>query len=571
MDRKSYNLLTEPWIKVLAKDSGDTVSVSLIDVLQNARQYERLAGEMRVQDFAIMRILLAILTTVYSRFDAQGEGYNWLDYDSNGYQVTRVKIFEDDQRQELLDSWNQTFTSGSFSRKVFDYLNEYSNRFDFLGEHPFMQVTHDEYNSLVSADKKIEKGSGQVLIKQINRSISESGNTSFVFSPKSNDEKDKIDLPELVRWVITYQGLTGVTDKTKVQSKEKYSISPGWLFQISPVFIRGSDLFQTLMLNLLLFNPNHQGEFNLQKPIWEETNLLSYAELRLSNIFPNDIAGLYTSLSRMLHISWKDEGPQIFSAGLPKLDIEQNPFEPMTTWKKNKDKKRNIDFVPAVKSKWSISKAMWRYFGQYVGTDYSGNEVEPGIIAWLRQLKNNGYIDDSFHVNVSSVSFINDGNATSQLPVEEIHGELSLYADVLFDDDIAGRWTVRIEKIVEQIENVGKMYYGFLSNINGLEGGKGQASDHEMGQFYDLLNQPFESWLNNIHADDNRDMKELEWRKTLWELVQNLAKSQMDSATSKVIRGKVEDQVQTNIFTIYNSFMRRVWNSLELEVFKNAK
>ena len=63
MSEKSFNLVTEPWIKVIDEDNLEQ-TVSLEQLFTNAAHYQQLAGEMKSQDLAILRFLLAILTTV---------------------------------------------------------------------------------------------------------------------------------------------------------------------------------------------------------------------------------------------------------------------------------------------------------------------------------------------------------------------------------------------------------------------------------------------------------------------------------------------------------------------------
>ena len=76
-----YNLLDEKWITVLRKDSGETENVSLLTLFEHAGEYRALAGEMEVQNFAILRVLLAILTTVFTRVMQQVKhmsGLSWM-------------------------------------------------------------------------------------------------------------------------------------------------------------------------------------------------------------------------------------------------------------------------------------------------------------------------------------------------------------------------------------------------------------------------------------------------------------------------------------------------------------
>ena len=71
MNEIEFNLIDEPWIRVM--DSNCNVSeVSLKDAILNAHNYKSLSGELPTQDIAVMRLMLAVLHTVYSRADENG-------------------------------------------------------------------------------------------------------------------------------------------------------------------------------------------------------------------------------------------------------------------------------------------------------------------------------------------------------------------------------------------------------------------------------------------------------------------------------------------------------------------
>ena len=72
MKEIEFNLLTEPWIRVRLRDN--TVrEVSLTEALVSAQDYADLAGEMPTQNAAVLRLLLAVLFTVFSRMNAKGK------------------------------------------------------------------------------------------------------------------------------------------------------------------------------------------------------------------------------------------------------------------------------------------------------------------------------------------------------------------------------------------------------------------------------------------------------------------------------------------------------------------
>ena len=72
MKEIEFNLLTEPWVRVRRPDNT-VQEVSLTDALLHAQDYVDLAGEMPTQDAAMLRLLLAVLFTVFSRVNVEGE------------------------------------------------------------------------------------------------------------------------------------------------------------------------------------------------------------------------------------------------------------------------------------------------------------------------------------------------------------------------------------------------------------------------------------------------------------------------------------------------------------------
>lgn len=183
MDNKSFNLVTKPWLKVIDLDTNRERTVSLVELFENAQNYRQLAGEMRSQDLAILRFLLAIVTTVYSRFDAAGEVYPWLKVSSQSpqtFEVDQDEFSQDASQEDLLETWQRLYKSGKFSEVVTRYLKAHADRFDFFGRMPFYQVTTEDYDALVPKKKSIAAGKGQVLVKQLNRRVSESANSGYL-------------------------------------------------------------------------------------------------------------------------------------------------------------------------------------------------------------------------------------------------------------------------------------------------------------------------------------------------------------------------------------------------------
>jgi CRISPR system Cascade subunit CasA len=562
MSERKFNLTTDPWIKVIVNDTNQELKVSLIDLFKNAHQYRQLAGEMRVQDLAIMRLLLAILTTVYSRFDAAGHLYDWLikGVDQFG---TDAKFDEDydeeDVEDDTLTTWQNLYQKGQFPDLVIDYLKGYSNRFDFFGKHPFYQATKEEYDSLVPANKAVAKGAGVVAIKQINRQISESNNSPALFSAKAGEYKNEIAIDELVRWLITYQNYTGVTDKTKVNASEKFSVSPGWLYKLNPVLVNGKTVFETLMLNLVLYNQGEQT-FALQRPVWEFASTKAYISQRQQANLPDNLAELYTSWARVLHLEWDEAGQAtIFSAGLPKIESTNAFIEPMTVWRQDN---KTSEYRPATRSLKTLSKSMWRNFSNYVNVQMVNDTQEPGVIKWLRLLKENQIITHNRLLTLVSIDLIDDGNATSQSPTAALYDDMSINIDVLFDTNNVDYWPARIEQVIDVTQDIGKDFGKFARNIGIMRGFQKDGLDKFVNrlsaQFYYGLNEPFKNWLANLTDKDERDQQIIAWQKQLRSYAFTEGQKVVDTSSSRDIKGISDEHGLQNIFTIMNRFKYNV-------------
>ena len=117
--------------------------MSLEQLFTNAAHYQQLAGEMKSQDLAILRFLLAILTTVYSRYNADGKPYEWLTIDEQSMRPVSFDEdeFEDSGKDDLLQTWNGLYHAQHFTEIVTRYLQKYADRFDLLSsEHLFTKL-----------------------------------------------------------------------------------------------------------------------------------------------------------------------------------------------------------------------------------------------------------------------------------------------------------------------------------------------------------------------------------------------------------------------------------------------
>ena len=380
-NNKGFNLLSSPWIPVLTTEG--TKEVSITDLFKNASDYRQLAGDSEPQNLAMLRLLLAILQTVY-----QG-------------------------RQP------KTLINKGFNKALFDYLAANESKFEFQGNNSYLNVDITSFNSLVSEDDKIYPGkkTGTVAIRQIDRRISESKNSPALFSGRSEQYKDTTSISELVRWLITYQGYAGVTDKVKLTQYKSNPISSGWLFKIDPVYIQGKNLFDTLVLNMVF-------DDKPQRPIWE-WQLTDYIDQLTT--FPDNAAQLYTLPARLFHIEWNQGEPTIYAAGLPAPTFNEGDYlDPFASTYKDKQGVLRLKY-----------KSLNDFRDEIV---YSFKDIlvdnPTRIIAGL----SNYYrvLPSDYDLTITNTTYISDGKPASQTPAAEYSKSCDVTIDTLSDDKKKG-------------------------------------------------------------------------------------------------------------------------------------
>ena len=265
MKEIEFNLLTEPWVRVRRPDNT-VQEVSLTDALLHAQDYVDLAGEMPTQDAAMLRLLLAVLFTVFSRVNVEGE----------------PEPFEEED--DALARWGDLWQLGHFPEQPLrDYLEQWKERFWlFHPTHPFWQVPGAEIGTACSA-------------AMLNGEMIESKNKLRLFPLYAGQSKERLSYPQAARWLLSVNGF----DDTSLKPKEKNlpSISVGWLGSLGYIQALGNNLYETLMLNLTLLKDGREY-WSENRPCWELETPRSAERTKIP--CPDDPAQLLTLQSRRL-------------------------------------------------------------------------------------------------------------------------------------------------------------------------------------------------------------------------------------------------------------------------------
>ncbi|MBO4865832.1 MAG: type I-E CRISPR-associated protein Cse1/CasA [Ruminococcus sp.] len=476
MDRE-FNLITEPWIKVMKPDKS-IEEIGLRQALVNAEDYVCLAGETRSQDFAILRLLLALMYTIFSRYDTDG---NEIDPTDDDY--------------EPIEFWTEIWQTKKIPAAAIDkYFEKWHDRFWlFDDDHPFMQTN--------AVNEKSKPVSSAKLIG----SLFESANKPRLFSDINSDGR-KLGYSEAVRWLIHLNSFDDIAAKQPTPKKT-------WCSKLGLIALKGRTLFETIMLNYVA-DADTKSDVYVSTPSWEQEQC---AEFNRLIPIPSDQAAILSLRSRSLYLC-KDNGlvNGYYISGGDYFDEEDVTTEQMTIWRGYKEGKDTVTkFKPARHDR---SKTAWQEFGAIaafpvIGKTSSAESRTPGVIQWANYLKNQKVINTS-QINIETAAVVYDlGQATSLPVIDAISDSLTFHSDLL--TELGSSWRSKINDEIEKCEKAAKAVYSLsidLQTSSGASGEKLSGSDAKM-QFYDRIDRPFRLWLKSIEPSSgyiNDKCKELD-------------------------------------------------------------
>ena len=540
MEQMEFNLLDEPWIRVMTEDCT-VVERSLMQVLLNSHRYQRLAGELPTQDVALLRLLLAILQTVFYRVDPEGAD----------------DPIED--RAAAIRRWQALWNAGRFPEQpIRTYLETWKDRFWlFHPEHPFYQVPAAAVGTKFKASK-------------LNGELSESAHKMRLFPLRDGEEKETLSYAEAARWLVT---LIGFDDSAS--TKKETGTGTGWLGDRVNVYAIGENLFETLMLNLV-FLKDGRYVWAENMPAWEQPTMTTAKKREIP--LPDNQAELLTLQSRRLILSREENRVTGFSSTGGDFFGKEgrvNAFsEQMTLWRAGKTPKNAVpQFVPASVEPW---RQMWRDFEVILGRREDTHI--PGVVAWLTELRRKNVIPRKY-VHIASVGVTYDSKKGSIADIISDH--LDFQMSLL---DAAGElWIVLVGGEIHLIDKVARALGALAEGLYLAQGGqldgagkKARQSQRDEGMrlLYAAVDLPFREWLAHIgaqHGDDEntRAQEQQCWRSIVFRIADNLGREMVRDAGTAAFTGRwiVNEMAETNgrFFTKTNGERKSVFYSSPTE------
>lgn len=505
-----FNLLDEKWI--LVRKSDCTVDeLSLTDALLKSHEYVELAGELPTQNVSILRLMLAVLHTVFSRYSPQGEPSPLYDSD------------------DAADRWKELWNAGRLPEKpIRDYLASVHDRFWlFHPERPFYQTEAAKIGTEYTASK-------------LNGAVSESGNKIRLFCGCTGVQKSELSYSEAARWLLYVNNYDDTSSKPK--GKNLPSPGAGWLGKLGLITIRGNNLFETLVYNLILLNHkrNFSEVWGPECPAWEPDvpNTAERAEIPM----PDNLSELYTLQSRRLWLN-RDDNEKVIGYNLLGGDFFEKVdafIEPMTVWSKVKGNERAGEkFQPR---RHDSSVQMWREFS-YAFETAEGSHI-PGVVLWTKYIKQ--MLPESRKLISFSIASVQYGD--KDFFVNDVFSDsLTFHTDLI--TEIGEHWRA---KITEEIEKCKKSAAALRDLAKDIELAAGSAEDTVLKravverareQYYYEIDLPFRNWLERIDPNweivsEQEEQALREWHETAKRIALRIGQELVESAGTAAIVGR---------------------------------
>lgn len=305
-----FNLVDQPWIPCLLRNGGKPRERSLRDTLTGAHEIRELCDDSPLVTVSLHRLLLAILH----------------------------RNFGPANFREWKELWQRgQWDSGTLNR-YFDAWKHHFNLFD--KERPFYQVLRMQN----ARGKDVELHPVALLAHE-----AATGNNATLFDHSFRDVPEAYSAAVTARYLIAHQAFSlggGVS--------HPFNLCHAPLVRGFTVLALGNNLFETLALNLLIYNKERPiPQIGQDLPAWEQD---STRQPDKDGSHPQGYLDYLTWQSRRIHlIAPEEDGGVLWCRRLQNLRLadEQLFLDPFKCYRR--DKEKGLIPLPVVPA-----KALWR-------------------------------------------------------------------------------------------------------------------------------------------------------------------------------------------------------------------
>ena len=521
MKNPEYNLLDEPWIPVRLLD-GTITDVGLLELLRRSTDIADLACELPTQSIAIQRLILAI-----------------------AYRVATPRDMQD---------WVRQWDEGAPTEQMIEYLERWRDRFYlFGGRFPFMQV----------ADLRTAKNS----VSGLEKLIADVPNGEQFFTTRHGQALACISASEAARWLVHAQAYdpsgirSGAVGDSQVKGGKGYPIGPAWCGHLGLVWLKGKDLDETLVLNLIpaataelrgIDCSTDWGACSWEDPEPESSVRGDYSLLDPAGT-PKELSipRLLTWHSRRIRLVGDSSGVTgvVLAQGDKLAPQEMRLYEPQSLWRYSTPQSKKFKTDVYMPRKFEAGRALWRNLPGTLPTvaTVQGVDKQPkreflpsATLSFHYQLDNASI--QTTYPKVMRIQAVGVTYGPQESTFEDIYSdELTLSVAVMRveREDLSAEIDRQVRLTEEIARHVGNLAAN-LARAAG-EGGEGAgegARDRAKELFFSVVDTDFRAWLAQVDGHEGARDVGRRWEHTLRQCAVDIQEELVRGASSSAIIGR---------------------------------
>ncbi|MFF7589166.1 type I-E CRISPR-associated protein Cse1/CasA [Kitasatospora purpeofusca] len=506
----SFDLVSRPWLPVQRLD-GTTAELSLREVFGEAAAVRRLVGDVPTQEFALMRLLLAIL---HDAVKGPAE----------------------------LEDWEELWEDPDAFAVVGRYLDRHRERFDLLHpETPFFQVP----------ELRTEKDE----VASLNRLVADVPNGDPFFSMRM-PSVDRLAFAEAARWLVHAHAFdtSGIKSAAAGDGRAKggkvYPLGTGWAGGLGGVLAEGDDLRETLLLNLVAADSAGDHFREDDRPSWRRGPYGPEPDPEAADPSrrPSGPRDLYTWQSRRirLHHDGSAVTGAVLSYGDPLTAHDRRFTEPLTGWRRSRPQEKKLGRVPVyLPRQHDPARSAWRGLPALLQKRTASKAAEPGepaeylsplVLEWVARLTTERALEPGRLIRARTIGAV---YGTQQSVFDEVVDDGVAMAVILMheEDQRYGRQAVRaVERSEDAVKAVVQLAAD-LADASGAaaDGPKAAAAEHG----YADLDVPFRRWLSTLGQWTDPEEALADWWRQARPILFALGSELVDTAPQAAREGRV--------------------------------
>ncbi|MDG4771245.1 type I-E CRISPR-associated protein Cse1/CasA [Solwaraspora sp. WMMD792] len=460
----SFDLVDRHWLLVQRLD-GQVEEVSLADAFRRAGTLRRITGDVPTQEFAVLRLLLAVL------------------HDTVGGPSE--------------DDWEQLWAAADLPvDDILDYLDERRERFDLLHPTtPFYQV----------ADLRTSKGE----VFGLERLIADVPSGAPLFTARSGPALRRITPAEAARWLVhahayDVSGIkSGAVGDSRVKGGKVYPLGTGYAGSLGGVFVEGDNLRETLLLNLVPHDVPYLRRDDNDAPIWDVD---PPGPAEQDDLTPSGVLRLYTWQSRRIRLHGDEHGITgvVLAYGDPLSPRDLHQREPLTAWRRSPTQEKALKTTPVYLPKTHApGRALWRGLEAMLpGTAGRGGSgeppanLDPGVLEWIGYAANRRLLRRPV-IRLRAVGAV---YGTQQSVLDEIIDDaVTMPVRAITDPQTA----IEVQRAADDADQGVRALVNLGRNLLRAAGVRDDkrvdgARDETTAEAYAALDQQFRDWLRGL-------------------------------------------------------------------------